>query len=241
VVDQLLEMRRRISAFSGDSELGNELFSARENAEVVRDAERYYRTMFGTRVSSWNLRDRHMADTLDRLLDHLGPDSKVVVWAHNSHIGDARATEMGHAGELNLGQLVRERHPDKSFLVGFTTYSGEVTAASNWDEPAQRKIVRRALPNSIESLFHETGLGDFLLLLREESLGAALSKPSLERAIGVIYRPETERASHYFEVRVPQQFDAVIHIDRTLALIPLETSVPWQQGEEVPETFPSAV
>jgi erythromycin esterase-like protein len=243
VIDQLLDMRRRIAPRTradGEHPL-NELFSARENAEVVHDAERYYRTMFGGRVSSWNLRDGHMADTLDRLLAHLGPDSKIVVWAHNSHLGDARATEMGRAGELNLGQLVRERYPDGAFLLGFTTYSGEVTAASNWDQPAQRKVVRRALPNSIESLFHETGLGDFLLLLREKPIRAALSHPLLERAIGVIYRPETERVSHYFEARLSEQFDAVIHIDRTLALIPLEASVPWHEGEEVPETYPSTV
>jgi erythromycin esterase-like protein len=242
VIDQLLEMRRRMtqSAQAPGEPLESELFSARQNAEVVRDAERYYRTMFGGRTSSWNLRDRHMADTLDRLLDHLGPDSKIVVWAHNSHLGDARATEMGRGGELNLGQLMRERSSG-AFLLGFTTYSGEVTAASNWDEPAQRKIVRRALPNSIESLFHETGLGDFLLLLGEKQIGAALARPLLQRAIGVIYRPETERVSHYFEARLPEQFDAVIHIDRTRALIPLEASVPWHQGEEVPETYPSSV
>ncbi|HEV2575688.1 MAG TPA: erythromycin esterase family protein [Acidobacteriaceae bacterium] len=240
VVEQLLEMRRKSSSIAGSGELANQFFSARENAEVVRDAERYYRTMFGGRVSSWNLRDRHMAETLDRLLAHLGPHSKVVVWAHNSHLGDARATEMGRIGELNLGQLVRERYPNASFLLGFTTYSGEVTAASTWDEPAQRMIIRRALPNSIESLFHQTGLGDFLLPLRGEAIRNVLSKPLLERAIGVIYRPETERVSHYFEARVPEQFDAVIHIDRTLALIPLETTVPWHEGE-VPETFPSAV
>ena len=241
VIEQLVEMRQKSLRLAGDGELANELFSARENAEVVRDAERYYRAMFGGRASSWNLRDRHMAETLDRLLGHLGLDSKIVVWAHNSHLGDARATETGRAGELNLGQLVRERYPDASFSLGFTTHSGEVTAASNWDEPAQRKIVRRALPNSIESLLHETGLGDFVLLLREEPIRKALSKPLLERAIGVIYRPESERVSHYFEARLPEQFDAVIHIDRTLALIPLETTVPWQEGDEVPETFPSAV
>ena len=243
VIDQLLEMRHRldVSGHANGERLGSELFSANENAELVRDAERYYRTMFGGRANSWNLRDRHMADTLDRLLDHLGPNSKIVVWAHNSHLGDARATEMGRAGELNLAQLVRERYPNECFLLGFTTYSGEVTAASNWDEPAQRKIVRRALPKSMESLFHETGLGDFLLPLREEPIRRALAHPLLQRAIGVIYRPETERVSHYFHAHLPEQFDAVIHIDRTLALIPLETSVPWHEGEEVPETFPSAV
>jgi erythromycin esterase-like protein len=243
VIDQFLDMRRRMAppARADGTHPLNELFSARENAEVVRDAERYYRTMFGGRVNSWNPRDSHMADTLDRLLTHLGPDSKVVVWAHNSHLGDARATQIGGAGELNLGQLARERHPVATFLLGFTTHSGEVTAASNWDEPAQRKIVRRALPNSIESLFHETGLGDFLLLLREESVHGALSQALLERAIGVIYRPETERVSHYFEAHLSEQFDAVIHIDRTLAVIPLEANVPCHEGEEVPETYPSTV
>jgi erythromycin esterase-like protein len=148
---------------------------------------------------------------------------------------------MARAGEVNVGQLVRERHPDASFLLGFTTYSGEVTAASHWDEPAQRKIIRRALPNSVESLFHQTGVGDFLLLLREQPICAALTKPFVRRAIGVIYRPETERLSHYFEARLPEQLDAVIHIDRTLPLIPLETSTPRQEGEEAAETFPSAV
>jgi erythromycin esterase-like protein len=243
VIDQLLEMRRRMTASTdiGKGPLEVELFSARENAEVVRDAERYYRTMFGGRTSSWNLRDSHMADSLDRLLAHLGSDSKIIVWAHNSHLGDARATEMGRGGELNLGQLVRERYSNAAFLLGFTTYSGEVTAASNWDEPAQRKVVRRALTNSIESIFHETGLGDFLLLLREKQIRATLAHPLLQRAIGVIYRPETERVSHYFEARLAEQFDAVIHIDRTLALIPLEASVSWHQGQEVPETYPSAV
>jgi erythromycin esterase-like protein len=243
VIDQLLEFRRSSSALMkrDGATARNELFSAMENAQVVQDAERYYRTMFSGRVSSWNLRDRHMAETLNRLLQHLGPESKLVVWAHNSHLGDARATEMGRMEELNLGQLVRQQHGNKAYLLGFTTYSGEVTAASNWDEPAERKIVRRALPTSVEALFHGTGLGDFLLPLRDPGVRKALDTPMLERAIGVIYRPETERVSHYFETRLPEQFDAVIHIDRTRALIPLETSVTWQRGEEVPETYPSAV
>lgn len=241
VVDQLVEMNRLTMAESLDGSRLDFPFSANENAHVVRDAERYYRMMFGGRASSWNLRDRHMAETLGRVMDRLGSGSKIVVWAHNSHLGDARATEMGRQGELNLGQLVRERYQDAVFSLGFTTYSGEVTAASNWNEPAQRKIVRRGLPNSFESLFHDTGLGDFLLSLRDGPIRGALSQPMLERAIGVIYRPETERASHYFDARLPEQFDAVIHIDRTRALIPLDPSVPWHQNEEVPETYPSAV
>jgi erythromycin esterase-like protein len=236
-----MEMNRLTMVESPDRSSLDSRLSANENAHVVRDAERYYRMMFGGRVSSWNLRDRHMAETLDRVMRHLGSESKIVVWAHNSHLGDARATEMGRHNELNLGQLVRERYQGTVFSVGCTTYSGEVTAASNWDEPAQRKIVRRGLPNSFEALFHETGLGDFLLLLRDTQIRAALSEPMLERAIGVIYRPETERASHYFHAKLPEQFDAVIHIDRTRALIPLDPSVPWHQSEEVPETYPSAV
>jgi erythromycin esterase-like protein len=241
VVDQLVEMNRLMTTKLGDRPVSDAPFSANENAHLVRDAELYYRTMFGGRVSSWNLRDQHMAETLDRVLAYLGPDSKVVVWAHNSHLGDARATEMGRQGELNVGQLVRERRNGTVFSLGFTTYSGEVTAATNWDEPAQRKVVRRALPNSLEALLHETGLGDFLLRLRDEAIRETLSEPMLQRAIGVIYRPETERVSHYFDARVPEQFDAVIHIDRSRALIPLDANVSWHQNEEVPETYPSAI
>lgn len=236
-VEQLTELVAHAARADGDEA---EFFSAEQNARLVRDAEHYYRTMFGGRVNSWNVRDRHMGDTLCRLVEFLGPSSKVVVWAHNSHLGDARTTEMGRMGELNLGQLVREKYGDQSFLIGFTTHSGEVTAATNWGEAAERKIVRHALPGSYEALFHETGLGDFLLLLRRGEVREVLRQPRLERAIGVIYRPETERMSHYFEARLSEQFDAVIHIDRTRALIPLEKTVPWQRGEAF-ETYPTAV
>ncbi len=243
VVEQLKELHLKATELpSRDGHFAEkEMFSAKENAHLVRDAERYYRTMFGGRVNSWNVRDQHMAETLDRLLKHLGSQSKIVVWAHNSHLGDARATEMSRRGEFNLGQLVREKYGDNnSFLLGFTTYSGEVTAASNWDGPADRKIVRHALAGSYEALLHETSLGDFHLSLQNTAVREALSTPLLERAIGVIYRPETERLSHYFEAQLAEQFDAVIHIDRTRALIPLEKAVPWERGE-VPETYPSAL
>lgn len=242
VLDQLKEMLRRaaeLASQDGHSDR-SELFSAEQNARLVRNAEHYYRTMFGGRVNSWNVRDQHMAETLDRVLTYLGPQSKIVVWAHNSHLGDARATQMGRSGELNLGQLVRERYGDASFLLGFTTYSGEVTAASNWDEPAERKVVRAALSGSYEALFHEVGISDFLLSLRDPAIKEALAGPMLERAIGVIYRPETERLSHYFDTRLPDQFDAIIHLDRTRALIPLEKTVPWERGE-APETYPSGI
>jgi erythromycin esterase-like protein len=243
VIEQLSELQRKageLASWDGPN-ARREAFSAELNALLVRDAERYYRTMFDRDESSWNLRDTHMADTLDRLLQFLGPQAKVVIWAHNSHLGDARATQMGKRGELNLGQLVRERYGAESFNIGFTTHNGEVTAANNWDEPAQRMRVRPGLDGSYEKLFHDSSLGDFLLLLRDDPrLRKAFAEPMLERAIGVIYRPETERLSHYFRAHLPQQFDAIIHIDRTRALVPLETTTPWHHGE-VPETYPSAL
>lgn len=243
VLEQLKELQRKageIASWDGPG-ARREALAAEQNALLVQDAERYYRAMFERDESSWNLRDTHMADTLDRLLEFLGPKTKVVLWAHNSHLGDARATQMGVHGELNLGQLVRERYDAKSFSIGFTTHNGEVTAASNWDEPAQRKRMRPGLDYSYEKLFYESGLGDFLLFLHGDAkLRDALAGPLLERAIGVIYRPESERLSHYFRANLPQQFDAVIHIDRTRALIPLETTAPWHQGE-TPETYPSAL
>jgi erythromycin esterase-like protein len=245
VVAQLVELRRL-----GDSVLRrdgiaaeDEHFYAEQNARLVASAEEYYRSMLGEAVSSWNLRDRHMSDTLARLIEHLGrhgEQDKVVVWEHNSHIGDARMTAMGGRGELSLGQLARERWRQEVALVGFTTHSGTVTAASAWDAPAERKLVRPALPGSFEALFHEIGEPRFLVDLRSGDAVEALAESRLERAIGVIYRPETERTSHYFTARIAGQFDAVIHIDETRAVEPLERSAAWKSGEP-PETYPSAL
>jgi erythromycin esterase-like protein len=219
-------------------------FHAEQNARLVRDAERYYRSMFRGRVLSWNLRDRHMLETLAALADHLattGPvPVKVVVWAHNSHLGDARATEMGDAGEWNLGQLSRERWGGDAVLVGFTTHRGTVTAADDWDAPAKRKNVRPALEGSYESLFHATGIPRFLLLPRADRIPPLPPEPLLERAIGVIYRPETERQSHWFETRLSRQFDAVYHLDETRAVEPLERTARWEAGEP-PETYPTGM
>ena len=167
--------------------------------------------------------------------------AKVVVWEHNSHLGDARATEMGERGELNVGQLVRERHGSNAVLVGLSTYTGTVTAASDWDAPAERKRVRPALKDSYEALFHEVGIPRFQISLREASrMVSALREPRLERAIGVIYRPETERQSHYFYARLADQFDALLHFDRTRAVEPLERTPEWNMDEvpEPAETFP---
>lgn len=246
VVAQLVEMQESAVKYAlHDGRLAaDDLFFAEQNARVVQNSERYYRAMFGNRAQSWNLRDRHMAATLDALIAFLEYDRrnpKIVVWAHNSHLGDARATEMSRRGELNLGQLVRERWGQSALLVGFSTYSGTVTAASDWDEPAQRKIVRPALEESYEFLFHETGLENFFLGLRGNSQAVlGLRQPRLERAIGVIYRPETERLSHYFRARLPHQFDAVLHYDVTRAVEPLERTGLWERGE-LPETYPSTL
>jgi erythromycin esterase-like protein len=247
VIGQLLELQRRAAQYASlDGRVAeDEFFFAEQNARLVLNAEQYYRSMFHGRADSWNRRDRHMAETLDALDAHLsarGPAAKIVVWEHNSHLGDARATEMGEGGELNVGQLVRERHGAQAVLVGFSTYSGTVTAASDWDSPAERKRVRPALGGSYEALFHDVGLPRFFIALRgiEGRAAAALRGPRLERAIGVIYLPRSERLSHYFHARLTEQFDAVLHFDETRAVEPLERTAPWETGEP-PETFPTGI
>lgn len=246
VIDQLIEMRRRAAdyAIRDGRAARDEYFFAEQNARLVLNAEKYYRIMFRGRVESWNLRDRHMAETLDALITHLtiqGEPAKVAVWEHNSHLGDARATYMADYGELNVGQLVRERYGRDAILIGFTTYKGTVTAASEWDGPAERKRVRPALPESYETLFHENIGSDFLLPIRtNKSASNAVHQPRLERAIGVIYLPQTERQSHYFNARLADQFDLVIHLDETQALEPMERYALWETGEP-PETFPTGM
>jgi erythromycin esterase-like protein len=227
----------------------DEWFSAEQNARLVKNAEEYYRSMFRGRVSSWNLRDQHMVETLVLIAEHLesqGRAGRLIVWAHNSHLGDARATRMGRGGEWNVGQLVRQQWGrERCALVGFTTHTGSVSAADDWDEPVQRKSVRPSLPGSWERLFHEvaesSGSDRFWLHTRDDArLRALLSETRLERAIGVIYRPGTERMSHYFEAEIGEQFDAVIHLDETRALTPLERNPVWEKGE-LPETYPSGI
>ncbi len=247
VVEQLVELRRRASELANrDGRVArDEFFYAEQNARLVKNAEEYYRSMFRGRVSSWNMRDRHMAETLDALVAHLsaeGRDAKVAVWEHNSHLGDARATEMGQGGEWNVGQLVRERYPRDACLVGFTTHRGTVTAASDWDEPGRRRRVRPALEGSYEALFHEAGVEKFMIDLRADGQARALLRlPRLERAIGVIYRPETERLSHYFHAQLAEQFDAVFHFDETTAVEPLEPGARREADDEPPETYPSGI
>lgn len=243
VVSQLVEMHRRAAEYARrDGRIAaDEYFYASQNARLVINAEKYYRSMFLGRVSSWNLRDRHMVETLESLRRFLGSQPKIVVWAHNSHLGDARATRMGQEGEWNVGQIVRELHDRDAVLVGLTTHHGTVTAASNWDGSAERKRVRPALDNSYEAVFHDVNIPRFLLTFGErDHATVALREQMLERAIGVIYRPETERASHYFQARLSAQFDAVIHFDETRAVEPLERTTEWEAGE-VPETFPTGI
>ncbi|HEX2832363.1 MAG TPA: erythromycin esterase family protein [Thermoanaerobaculia bacterium] len=245
VVNQLTELRRRGADLAHrDGHIPpDEYFYAEQNARLVANAEEYYRSMFGGRVSSWNLRDRHMAETIDALAAHLGPRSKLVIWEHNSHLGDARFTEMGQQGELNVGQLVRERYGDADArLIGFSTYTGTVTAADDWDGPALRKQVRPGLRGSCEDLFHLIDDRDpyYFTFRNDEAVGRMLAEPRLQRAIGVIYAPLTERQSHYFHAALSHQFDAMIHFDVTNAVRPLEAVAPWHDGD-LPETYPSGV
>ncbi|HNM85163.1 MAG: erythromycin esterase family protein [Mycobacterium sp.] len=250
-VAQLVDVHRHaIQYLSRDGVVAeDELFCAQQNAQTVRNAEEYYRSMFRGRVTSWNLRDKHMAQTLDALLAHLdrhpgaraGKPARIVVWAHNSHVGDARATEVGGDGQLTLGQLAREKYGADCRLIGFSTYSGTVTAASEWGGDAFLKTVRPALAGSVEELFHETGRDAFLIAMHDSGPAAeALEVVRLARAIGVLYLPETERQSHYYHVRPADQYDAMIHIERTRALQPLEPTSVWVEGQ-TPETYPSGL
>lgn len=242
-VTQLVEMERRAMEYLSRTG-GDDFFDAEQNARLVKNAEEYYRSMFRGRQSSWNLRDTHMAETVEALVSHFkrrGRPPRIVLWAHNSHIGDARATEMGKRGEINVGQLIRQKYGDQAVLVGFTTHAGTVTAARDWDDPGEQRRVRPALANSYELGFHETGLPCFYLDLDSGvSKTRLMSAPRLERAIGVVYRPETERVSHYFLADMRRQFDAVFHFDETRAVEPLEKPERWHDIEP-PETFPSGI
>ena len=235
MLDDILERRSAYAAHDGER-----FMDVVQNARLVADAERYYRTMYYGARESWNLRDSHMFETLQALLAFHGPDSKAIVWAHNSHIGDAAATEMAARGEHNVGQLCREAFGASTYAVGFGTNSGTVAAAPDWDAAMQVMTVRPALAGSYERLCHEAGHRNFMLLLRaprSAKASAGLSTPRLERAIGVIYRPETELASHYFQAVLPRQFDEFIWFDETQAVMPFET----KELAGLPDTYPFGV
>jgi protein-L-isoaspartate(D-aspartate) O-methyltransferase len=216
---------------------GERFLDALQNARLVNDAERYYRALYRGSRATWNLRDNHMFETLKNLLEFHGPDAKAIVWAHNSHVGNAAATEMASRGEYNIGYLCREVFGNACYSIGFGTNTGKVAAAADWDAPVEIKTVLPAQPRSYEFLCHATNLPRFMLPLRSQEAPLArraLLPPRLERAIGVIYRPETEMASHYFQAVLPDQFDEYIWFDQTHAVTPIETNI--IQG--TPDTFP---
>jgi erythromycin esterase-like protein len=228
-------LRNRLEYLRED---GEAWFDAAQNARIVREAERYYRAIYRGSAASWNLRDRHMFNTLEAVIAHRGVGTKAVVWAHNSHIGDASATAMGWNGEFNIGQLCRVSYGSDAVLIGFGTDTGTVAAASDWGADMQIKTVRPARPDSWEHAFRSTGLARSLTEWRgcdKEQLAATLrDEVLLERAIGVVYRPETERSSHYFEAVLADQFDALVWFEQTKAVTPLGHEKP----HGAPETYP---
>jgi erythromycin esterase-like protein/predicted phosphoribosyltransferase len=244
IVERLVDRHRpnapRASALARrDGRDPDEILQADLHARLVRTSPRFYRSMFAGRVPAWNLRDQHMVETLEALDRDLtrraGRPARIVVWAHNAHAGDAGSTELAGQGERNLGQLLRRRHAGDCRLFGFTTHTGSVTAAEDWAGPALRRWLRPALPDSVEGLLHQTGREEFLLAFTRPSPGTeALRSALLERGVGVVYRPQSERPSHYFRARLADQFDAIIHIDRTRAVEPLERGADWDVGELPP-------
>jgi erythromycin esterase-like protein len=231
-------LARRLDYIGRD---GEAFFDAAQNARIVQAAEQYYRVMYRGATESWNLRDRHMFDTLKRLLSHRGGDARAVVWAHNSHIGNAAATAMGWGGEFNIGELCRTAYGDDAVLIGFSTDRGTVLAADDWGEPGMVKRVRPVRDDSYEALFRRTGHARSLTDWRppeRRDLRDALSTPRLERAIGVVYRPQSEMTSHYFRAVLPEQFDAFVWFEETRAVTPL----PAEGAKEgLPETYPFGV
>ncbi len=219
----------------------DEAFYITQNGRVVKNSESYYRYLFVSEIKNWNLRDSHMMETLEELINYYKKNGiskpKIIVWAHNSHIGNSKFTQMSSTGEYNIGELVKNKFGNNSYSLGFTTYNGTVSAASDWHRPVERKIIRNALSNSYEELFHQVEIPQFLLTLEDKNL---VPNELLERAIGVVYAPQTERLSHYFYASLANQFDAIIHCDKTTALEPLEKSSAWIEGE-TPETYPSGL
>ena len=247
IIEQLVEIRGKAYDYmqKDGCVAEDEYFCAEQNAKLVLNSKEYYRSMFRSRPSSWNVRDNHMFETLENLAEHLSKrldrDAKIIVWAHNSHVGNAEATEMSKRGELNIGQLVRHHYKDDSLLIGFSTCYGTVTASSDWDSDIMRKKINEPFPGSYEEVFHQVNHKKFMLDLTDNNAAVdLLMKPKLQRAIGVIYRPDTERHSHYFTSCLPKQFDFMIHYDETHAVEPLETKVYWHHGE-MDETYPTGL
>jgi erythromycin esterase-like protein len=246
VVAQLVALKQKELDFFKYDNLNpqEERFYLEHNALIIKNAEHYYRSLFeDNRAASWNIRDMHMMETIkaiEKYNRHAGRNHKIVVWAHNSHIGNASATQMSSYGEINVGQLVKEVYGGTAISIGFTTYTGTVSAASSWGADVEKKKIIPALPESVESFFHSVGKQAFVIIPNEDpALYAFFDHDDyLQRAIGVIYLPESERQSHYFYAQLSRQYDIVIHYDTTQAVTPLDTNALWQQGEDLPETFP---
>jgi erythromycin esterase-like protein len=237
-VSVLRQLRSKAPEFRED---GREAyFNAEQNALVARNAELYYRTMVRGGPSSWNVRDHHMVATLDRLMEHHGPQAKAIVWEHNTHIGDARFTDMARAGMVNVGQLVRQQHgQDGVVLVGFGTHRGTVIAAEEWGAPMERLRVPVARRTTFEEEMHDANVGDALLVFDGTDNGGVpgLQEPIGHRAIGVVYDPDAERWGNYVPTIMARRYDAFLYIDETRAVDPLHMAV--KVDGEAPETYPS--
>lgn len=234
-VEVLSDLRRRAPRYPEDGPESR--FDAEQNALVARNAEAYYRAMIRGGAASWNVRDRHMIETLERLMDHHGPESKVIVWEHNTHVGDARATDMAKAGMVNVGQLVREGHETGDVvLVGFGSHRGDVIAGRSWGAPMERMPVPPAREGSWEDIMHRAAGGEDGMLIFEGEEDEFL-EPRAHRAIGVVYDPAFERFGNYVPTILPRRYDAFLYLDETRALRPLHA--PWSGEPEEPETFPS--
>jgi erythromycin esterase len=242
VVDLLRELRRAKGRDEPPSDDEREArFAAEQNALVLRNAEEYYRAMVRGGSETWNLRDRHMVETLERLMDFHGPDARAIVWEHNTHIGDARFTDMAARGEVNVGQLVRERHGREGVvLVGFSAHRGSVIAGREWEAPMERMAVPPGREDSWEDVLHRALRADALLVFDEAARTAEALEPRGHRAIGVVYRPEYERFGNYVPTVLPRRYDALLHVEHARALSPLG-GIPVREGGEVPETYPSGV
>ena len=237
VVRTLAELRAKGPDFARDNP--EAFFNAEQNALVAKNGELYYRTMIRGGAASWNVRDTHMMETLERLLKHHGPDSKAIVWEHNTHVGDARATDMARAGMVNIGQLARQSYGDDVVIAGFSSYAGTVIAGEEWGAPMERMTVPEARDGSWESVLHRAGDGDKLLLLDDFDEVEGALDPRGHRAIGVVYRPEHERFGNYVPTVLPYRYDALLYIDRSEALRPLHLQP--REAHELPETYPSGM
>jgi erythromycin esterase-like protein len=238
VVRMLEDLRRQKPQYDHDGR--DAYFNAEQNALVAKNAEHYYRTMVRGDSPSWNVRDRHMVETLNRLLEHHGPESKAIIWEHNTHIGDARYTDMAATGMVNVGQLVREEHAAEGVvLIGFSSYAGSVIAADQWGAPMRRMRVPPGRSGSWEDVLHRATPPDKLLIFDARNRERGLLEERGHRAIGVVYRPDYEGYGNYVPTVLPYRYDALLFIDESHAVHPLH--MPIEAVHELPETYPSGM